>query len=141
MSENKINGIQEVVIAVKDGKQAIPFFEDILGIKFDIGWEMPNEKMNVKAAQIGDTQLHIVESTAVEGVIGKFIESRGQGLHHIAFRVDNLDQWVIKLKEKGVKLIPEIPIPYPKGKYIFIHPKSAFGVLIELIEFSKVDGP
>lgn len=137
MAEMKINSIQEVVIAVKDGKPAVSFFEDILGIKFNIQWQMPNEKMNVSAAQIGDTQLHIVESTASDGVIAKFIESRGQGLHHIAFCVDNLDQWVSKLKQKGVKLIPEEPIPYPKGKYIFIHPKSAFGVLIELIELNS----
>lgn len=138
MVELKIERIQEVVIAVNDGKKAISLFEDLFGIKFDIQWSMLNEKMNVKAAQIGDTQLHVVESTASEGVISKFIESRGQGLHHIAFKVNNLDQWVLKFKEKGIKLTPDEPIQYPKGKYIFIHPKSALGVLIELIEF-KID--
>jgi methylmalonyl-CoA/ethylmalonyl-CoA epimerase len=134
MVDSEIENIQEVVIAVKDAKQAVSFFEDALGLKFDIEWSMPNEKMNVKAAQIGLTQLHIVESTSSDGVIGKFIENKGQGLHHIAFKVNNLTEWVRKLKAKGVILIPAEPIQYPKGWYIFIHPKSAFGVLIELIE-------
>lgn len=130
----KIQNITEVVIAVDKGEEAVKFFEENLGIKFDIQWQMPNEKMNVKAAQIGDTQLHIVESTNPDGVIGKFIQSKGQGLHHIAFNVTNLNGWVAKLKANGVKLIPEEPIEYTKGWYIFIHPRSAFGVLIELIE-------
>jgi len=134
MTELEVTGIQEVVIAVKNAKQAVALFEDLFGLKFDIQWSMPNEKMNVKAAQIGDTQLHIVESTSSDGVIAKFIDARGQGLHHIAFKVNNLKELVLKLKEKGIKLIPDEPIIYPQGSYIFIHPKSAFGVLIELIE-------
>lgn len=131
----KIKNITEVVIAVDKGREAIKFFEENFSIKFDIEWSMPNEKMHVKAAQIGNTQLHIVESTNQDGVIAKFIQNKGQGLHHIAFSVDDLQAWVMKLKAKGIKLIPDEPIEYPKGRYIFIHPKSAFGVLIELIEF------
>ena len=134
MSNKKIEKIQEVVIAVKNADEVSSLFKDLFGFDFDIQWSMLNEKMNVKAAQIGDTQLHLVESTSDAGIIAKFIESHGQGLHHIAFRVDNLKNWVIRLKEKGVKLIPEEPISYPQGQYIFIHPKSVCGVLIELIE-------
>lgn len=137
MNDLKIQGIQEIVIAVKEAKKATAFFEDLLGVKFNIQWSMPNEKMNVQATQIGDTQLQIVESTASDGVIAKFIETHGPGLHHIAFRVNNLKAWVAKLKEKGIKLIPDQPIEYPKGAYIFIHPKSAFGVLMELVEFKE----
>jgi methylmalonyl-CoA/ethylmalonyl-CoA epimerase len=85
----KINHITEVVMAVDKGEEAIKFFEENLGIKFDIQWQMPNEKMNVKAAQIGDTQLHIVESTSPDGVIAKFIQNKGQGLHHIAHILKN----------------------------------------------------
>lgn len=131
----KIENITEVVIAVDKGEEAVKFFEENLGVKFDIQWKMPNEKMNVKAAQIGNTQLHIVESTSPNGVIAKFIEKKGQGLHHIAFRVTGLKEWVSKLKAKGIKLIPDEPIEYAQGWYIFIHPRSAYGVLIELIEF------
>lgn len=134
MLNDKVEKIQEVVIAVKNTKDTVVLFEDLFGMKFDIQWSMPNENMNVQAAQIGDTQLHLVESTSNDGIIAKFIETRGQGLHHIAFKVDNLKNWVVRLKEKGIKLIPEEPISYPQGQYIFIHPKSVCGVLIELIE-------
>jgi methylmalonyl-CoA/ethylmalonyl-CoA epimerase len=134
MSDTKIGKIQEVVIAVENAKDAVALFEDLFGLKFDIQWSMPNENMNVKAAQIGDTQLHLIESTSNDGVIAKFINIHGQGLHHIAFKVDNLKNWVIRLKEKGVRLIPEEPIVYSQGLYIFIHPKSTCGVLVELIE-------
>lgn len=132
-----IKNIAEIVIAVNDAQKAAAFFKDTLGLNFNIEWKMPNEKMSVKAAQIADTQLHIVESTDYDGVIAKFIQQRGEGLHHIAFSVENLDQLVSELKEKGIKLIPEKPIAYFNGRYIFIHPKSAFGVLIELIEYNK----
>jgi methylmalonyl-CoA epimerase len=134
MSDNEIDQIQEVVIAVKNATDAVNLFEELFNLKFDIEWQMPNEHMNVKAAQIGKTQLHIVESTASDGIIAKFIDSRGPGLHHIAFKVKNLKDWVARLKIKGVKLIPDEPIIYPQGSYIFIHPKSVCGVLVELIE-------
>ncbi|MEO0092090.1 MAG: VOC family protein [candidate division WOR-3 bacterium] len=133
----KIKNITEVVIAVKNNQEAVNFFEKVLGMKFDLEWSMPNEKMNVKSTQINNTQLQVVESTADNGVIAKFINSRGEGLHHIAFEVDNIEEWIVKLKEQGVQLVPNEPISYPKGKYIFIHPKSAFGVLIELIEYTS----
>lgn len=132
-----IKNIAEIVIAVNDAQKAVEFFNDILGLNFNIEWTRPNEKMSVKAAQIGNTQLQVVESTNNEGVIAKFVERHGEGLHHIALNVENLDQLISKLKEKGIKLIPEQPIVYFNGRYIFIHPKSAFGVLIELIEYNK----
>lgn len=109
MIELEVTGIQEVVIAVKNAQQAVALFEDLFGLKFDIQWTMPSEDMNVKAAMIGETQLHIVESTKTDGVIGKFIQNHGQGIHHIAFKVTNLEKWVARLKEKGITLIPEKP--------------------------------
>ncbi len=90
MSDHKIDHIEEVVIAVKNAKDAINLFEELFNFKFDIGWSMPNEHMNVKAAQIDKTQLHIVESISQDGIIAKFIDTRGPGLHHIAFKVKNL---------------------------------------------------
>jgi len=78
---------------------------------------------------------HIVSSTAHDGVIAKFIRDRGEGLHHIAFWVRDMDEIVSRLREKGVKLVPDDPISFgPSGPpYIFVHPKSTHGVLIELI--------
>jgi len=129
-----------VVIAVKDADKAATLFRDLFGLKFETEWDMPDERMKVKSERISGTQLQFIESTSPDGVVAKFIQERGEGLNHIAFRVTNLKEMVGKLKKKGVKLIPEEPIEIknPLGKgvvaYIFIHPKSTCGTLIELIE-------
>ena len=142
MKEPAIQNIEEVVIAVKDVTKAVAVFQDLFGMKFEIEWDMPNENMIVKSERISGTQLQFVQSTSAEGVIAKFIENRGEGLNHIAFKVTNLKEMVSRLKGKGVKLIPEEPIemknPLGEGTwaYVFIHPKSACGTLIELIETS-----
>ena len=140
MEEAPIKNIEEVVIAVRDVGKAVALFKDLFGMKFETGWDMPNENMKVKSERIAGTQLQFVESTSPEGVIAKFIQSRGEGLNHIAFRVTDLEEMVNRLKGKGVKFVPDEPvrIENPLGKglvtYIFVHPKSACGVLIELIE-------
>jgi methylmalonyl-CoA/ethylmalonyl-CoA epimerase len=84
---------------------------------------------------------HIVSSTDDDGVIAKFIRDRGEGLHHIAFWVRDMDEIVARLREKGVKLVPDNPVSFgPSGpSYIFVHPKSTHGVLIELIWPGKQD--
>ena len=127
----------EVVIAVENMKKAVALYEDLFDLQFDIEWAMPNEHMNVKAAKLGDTLLQIVESTSPEGVVARFIRNHGEGLNHIAFRVDDLQKMVTKLRKKGVKLVPEEPVATPVSSYIFVHPKSAHGVLIELIEYQS----
>ena len=140
MKEPAIQNIEEVVIAVEDAEQAVAVFEDLFGMRFQTSWDMPDEKMIVKSEKISGTQLQFVQSTSPEGVIAKFIQSRGEGLNHIAFKVTNLREMVSRLKGKGVKLIPDEPIemrsPLGEGTwaYIFIHPRSACGTLIELIE-------
>ena len=129
--------LQEVVIAVEDMKKAVALYEDLFGLKFDIGWAMPNENMNVKAAKLGESLLQIVESTSADGVVAKFVRSRGEGLNHIAFKVANLQKMIAELRKKGVKLVPEEPVATAVSSYIFVHPKSAHGVLIELIEYKS----
>lgn len=132
--EPRIEGIGEVVIAVENMKEAVALYEDLFGLKFDLEWTMPGENMNVKAATLGETQLQIVESTSPEGVVARFIRDRGEGLNHICFRVTNLEELLARLRKKGVRLVPEEPVVIPPVSYIFVHPKSTHGVLIELIE-------
>ncbi|MCD6358568.1 MAG: VOC family protein [Dehalococcoidia bacterium] len=143
MGEPAVIGIEEVVIAVKDADKAVALFKDLFGLKFDVGWDMPHEKMRVKSDRIAGTQLQFLEPTGPEGVIAKFIDAKGEGLNHFAFRVSNLEAMVKELKAKGVRMMPGEPvrmkIPWEEeGKeelsYIFTHPKSTCGVLIELIE-------
>lgn len=142
MDESYILGIEEVAVAVKDANKGVSLFNELFGFSFDLGWELAHEKIRVKSQRIGETQFQLLEATSKDSVVAKFIERKGEGLNHIAFRVRKLREFVEKLKRKGVQLIPEEPIDIDnpvtgKGKlsYIFIHPKSAFGILIELIEY------
>ena len=143
MKEPTIENIEEVAIAVKDVEKAAALFKDLFGMKFELGWEVPEEKIKVKSERIAGTQLQFLESTSPDGVIAKFIQSRGEGLNHIAFRVTNLKEMVSRLKGKGVRFIPEEPIeienPWGSGlvAYILIHPKSAQGTMVELMEISE----
>lgn len=136
--DNIIENVEEVVLAVENQDEVVALFEDLFGIEFKDGWTVPADHMKVRCAKIGDTQFHIVASESPDAVIAKYIRDRGEGLHHIAFRVANLEQLIKRLKEKGVKLIPEEPREDELRKYVFIHPKSAHGVLIELMEWKKL---
>jgi len=143
VQEPTIKNVEEVVIAVKDIEKAAALFKDLFGMKFEAEWEVPSERIRVKSERIAGTQFQLMEPTSPESVVAKFIQSRGEGLNHVAFRVTNLKEMVNRLKEKGVKFATEEPvelenpdIPIGKGSFtvIFIHPKSACGTLIELIE-------
>ena len=145
MEDPKIEAIEEIVIAVKDVNQAAERFKDLFGMEFEYGWTVPGQKVKVRSQVIGSTQLQFIQATDPESVVAKFITAKGEGLNHFAFKVKNLREMVKRLKAKGVKFIPEdvveislkdkkIPIRGEKASFIFIHPSSAFGVLIELVE-------
>lgn len=133
-NEPKIRSVHEVVLAVKDADKVASLYEELFGLRFDLSWELPWEKMRVRASKIGDTQFHIVQSTSPDGVIARFIEKKGEGIHHICFRVEGLSQMIEKFRKMGLKLIPENPVSFGNVSYIFIHPSETHGVLIELIE-------
>jgi len=142
MSKYEILGIEEIVIAVNNVDNASKFFEDIFGIKFIYEWILHDEKIRIKSAKLLDTQLQFMEPTSDDSVVKKFLDRHGEGLNHIAFRVRGLDNLINKLRDKGVKLIPDKPVEIidPKNRdkkirYIFIHPRNMFGTLIELIEY------
>lgn len=143
--EDRVERIEEVVLAVENQDESIALFEEVFGFRFEQTWTVPIDNMNVKCAKIGETQFHIVASTSPDpnALIPRFIKERGEGLHHIAFKVRDLDDLIRIIRKKGLKLIPENPRTGSNGiRYIFIHPKSASGLLIELIERnnrSKVD--
>ena len=131
-----VENIEEVVLAVGNQDEAVALFEDLFGFEFKDSWDMPMYDMRVKSARVGNTQFQIVGSTnpAPDAFINRFIKDRGEGIHHIAFHVTNLGETIARLKEKGVRLIPEEPIGTPgSGRFIFVHPVSAHGVLIELL--------
>ena len=135
--DRTVENIEEIVLAVRDQDEAVALFEDLLGLEFKDSWTVPADAMRVKCAKIGDTQFHIVTSLSPDAVIDRFITERGEGIHHIAFRVRNLDETISRLKEKNMKLVPETPRTRENKRYVFVHPRSAHGVLIELVEIRQ----
>ena len=131
----KILKIDHIGIAAKSIDQVAPFWTTILGLLMT-GWETVEEQKATTAfLPVGESELEILESTSPDGALAKFIESRGEGVQHIALRVDNIEEALKELKEKGVRLIDEKPRRGAGGaKIAFIHPKSTNGVLLELSE-------
>lgn len=131
----KITHIEHIGIAVKSLKEAIPFYEETLGLKCYNVEEVKDQKVKTAFFKVGQTKIELLESTDAEGPIGKFIEKRGEGVHHIAYAVEQIEDQLKKVEEKGVRLIDKTPRKGAEGLDIaFLHPKSTFGVLTELCE-------
>lgn len=130
--------IEHIGIAVNSLEEAIPFYENTFGLKCYAVEEVADQKVKTAFFKVGQTKIELLESTDAEGPIGKFIEKRGPGVHHIAFAVENLAEKLKMANEKGVRLIDKIPRKGAEGLNIaFLHPKSTFGVLTELCEAPK----
>jgi methylmalonyl-CoA/ethylmalonyl-CoA epimerase len=127
--------IEHIGIAVADLETAISFYEKVLGLKCYHIETVPEQKVRTAFFLVGQTKIELLESTDPEGPIGKFIEKKGEGIHHIAFAVDKIEEQLTHAEKMGVKLIDSIPRQGAEGLDIaFLHPKSTNGVLIELCE-------
>ncbi|KAB2872286.1 MAG: methylmalonyl-CoA epimerase [Bacteroidales bacterium] len=130
-----ISHIEHIGIAVKNLQDAIPFYENILGLKCYNIEEVKDQKVKTAFFMVGQTKIELLESTDPEGPIGKFIEKKGEGIHHIAFAVKGIEEQLKSIEEKGVTLIDKTPRKGAEGLDIaFLHPKSTIGVLTELCE-------
>ncbi len=131
----KIKHIDHIGIAVKSIEEAEKFFTDILGLKLQKLETVEDQKVKTGFFPITEIELELLESTEPDGPIAKFIEARGEGVQHIAFRVESIDDALKELQEKGVRLIDKEPRKGAAGARIaFIHPKETHGVLVELCE-------
>jgi len=127
--------IEHIGIAVKNMDETIKFYEEVLGLKCYAVEEVADQKVKTAFFQIGQTKIELLESTDPDGPIGKFIEKRGEGIHHIAFAAQSLQSSLEELKDKGIKLIDENSRKGAEGLNIaFLHPKATYGVLTELCE-------
>jgi len=134
----KPSHIEHIGIAVMNLEDSITFYEKIFGLKCYKIEEVQEQKVRTAFFAIGQTKIELLESTDPEGPIGKFIEKRGEGIHHIAFAVDNLPEQLRHAEKEGVKLIDSNPKKGADGLDIaFLHPKSTGGVLIEMCEPGK----
>jgi len=131
----KILKIDHLGIAVNSIDEGKNFFSDILGLKFEGAETVEEQKVTTAFFPVGESEVELLESTAPDGPVAKYIEKKGEGIQHIAFRVENIEEALSELKEKGVRLIDEKPRKGAGGaKIAFLHPKSTHGVLVELCE-------
>lgn len=127
--------IEHIGIAVKNLDEAILFYEKILGMTCYTIEEVKDQKVRTAFFMVGQTKIELLESTDPDGPIGKFIEKKGEGVHHIAFAVDQIENTLSEIESKGVQLIDKLPRKGAEGLQIaFLHPKSTMGVLTELCE-------
>jgi len=131
----KLSHIEHIGIAVKNLEESIPYWENVFGLKCYSVEEVAEQKVKTAFFKIGQTKIELLESTSPEGPIGKFIEKKGEGVHHIAFAVNELENALAETESKGVQLIDKTPRKGAEGLHIaFLHPKSTYGVLTELCE-------
>ena len=132
----KITHIEHIGIAVKSLEEAIPYYERVLGLKCYNIEEVADQKVKTAFFQVGQTKIELLESTSPEGTIAKFIEKRGEGVHHIAYAVESgLNAALTEVEGKGVQLLDKQGRKGAEGLTIaFLHPKSTGGVLTEFCE-------
>lgn len=126
--------IEHIGIAVKKLSVSIPLFEKLLHTNCYKIEEVESEKVNTAFFKTGDSKIELVEALDPEGVINRFIEKRGEGMHHIAFQVEDIEVEIARLKKEGFSFINDNPKPGADNKWVvFLHPKETNGVLIELV--------
>ncbi len=129
------NKVDHIGIAVSDLEESIKFYEDVLGLKLHGTEVVEEQQVKVAFLPVGDTEVELLAATTPDSPIAKFIEKKGQGIQHIAFRVDDIEAALAEMKAKGIRLIDEEPRYGAGGARIaFLHPKATNGVLIELCE-------
>ena len=130
-----LSHIEHLGIAVKSIGEAIPYYENVLGLKCYSIEEVPDQKVRTAFMMVGQTKLELLEPTSDESPIAKFIEKRGEGIHHIAFCVEDANEALADAASKGIKLIDEKARKGAEGLNIgFLHPKSTMGVLTEVCD-------
>ncbi|MCB2145171.1 MAG: methylmalonyl-CoA epimerase [Deltaproteobacteria bacterium] len=131
----KILKIDHLGIAVNSIDSGKDFWSGVLGLDFEGAETVAEQKVTTAFFPVGESEVELLESTAPDGPVAKYIEKRGQGIQHVAFRVENIDEALAELKEKGVQLIDQQPrIGAGGARIAFLHPKATNGVLVELCQ-------
>ncbi|MFX1565031.1 MAG: methylmalonyl-CoA epimerase [Promethearchaeota archaeon] len=127
--------IAHIGIAVKDADVALKLYRDVLGLEPSSVDIVDTQKVKTIHIPVGDSSIELLESTSPEGVVAKFIERRGEGIHHVAIEVDNIETALAKMKAAGFQLIDETPrMGAGNMRIAFVHPRSTSGVLLELCQ-------
>jgi len=129
-----IKKIDHIAIVVRSIEEAQQVYEGALGLELTDVKEMPEQAVRIAFLPVGESEVELVEPLTAESGVAKFLEKRGEGLHHICFEVDDIEAALRDLAAKGIRLIDQQPRRGAHGRVAFLHPKSAHGVLIELVE-------
>ena len=133
----KIKRINHIAIVVDDIDTALTFWRDALGLKLDHIEDIPEQESMVAFLPTGESEVELVQPTSEDSGVARYLQKRGPGMHHICFEVEDIEVSLEQLKAKGVRLINETPLTGAGGKKMaFIHPESAYGVLVELYELA-----
>ena len=129
--------INHIGIAVKNIETAVPFYRDVLGMRFEGTEEVTEQKVQVAFLQIGESRIELLEPTSPDSPVAKFLEKNGEGIHHVAYEVDDLAAALAELQSKEIRLIDQNPRKGAHGASIaFVHPKASGGILTELCQTS-----
>jgi len=127
--------VHHIAIAVHDLDAALNFYRDTLGLELAARQDEPSEGVEIAFLKAGQSMIELLRPLSPDNSIGRFLERRGEGLHHVCLAVNNLDEAIIKLRSTGAQILAEKPQVNRDGtRYLFVHPKSAHGVLLELYE-------
>jgi methylmalonyl-CoA/ethylmalonyl-CoA epimerase len=127
--------LDHVGIAIGDLNAALDFYRGVLGLDVELPEEVPSQRVRAHFIPVGESTLELLEATAEDSPIAKFVAKRGPGLHHVCLRVDDIKAALAELKSRGVRLIDETPRPGAHQSLVaFLHPASTHGVLVELKE-------
>ena len=130
-----ITKIDHLGIAVKSLDEAIPYYENVLGLKCEGREEVESQKVRTAFFAAGDVHIELLEPTSSESPIASFLEKKGPGIHHIAFATDDIEGQIEQAKGQGARMIHEVPFEGAAEKLVaFLHPKSSFGVLTEFCQ-------
>lgn len=127
--------VHHIAIAVRDLEEALAFYRDVLGLEMTERRQVPQEGVEIAFLPAGETEIELLQPLSEESGVARFLEKRGEGLHHICLAVPDIEAAMARLREAGVQVLSETPRVGADGtRYVFIHPKSAHGVLLELYE-------
>lgn len=135
---SKIEKVQHIALIVENLEEGLVFWRDKLGLTLERVQEVPGEKARVAFFPLGEVDIELVQPLDKDSGLGRFLQKRGPGMHHLCLRVDDLEGMLEHLQMQGIQLLHPTPLVDENGtKYAFIHPKSAWGVLIELYELPR----
>ena len=135
-----VQAVNHIGIAVRSIDAQRPFYEGTLGALFEGTETVPDQKVRVGFFRVGDVRLELLEPTDPTSTVATFLEKRGEGLHHVAYTVEGIEDRIAELKRSGLRMIDDAPRPGAHHMRIaFVHPKSTFGVLTELCEPVSVE--